>query len=142
MTENIMKVLSLLGNVCSIVGLGLSIWLMVQTGKIKENVDKALDKNHRVINYKRMRKGILSGLEECAAYLVNEHLPDEQLPYLQKMDSYLSDFAACYPNMTADIEKDINNIRSSCDSKNFSYIKIIKPLHNIMSKLKMEVITP
>lgn len=135
-----MDIFSLLGNICSIVGLGLSIWLMIQTGKIKENVDKALDKNNKMINYINMRGDILSGLLECAKYLINEHSSNERLPYLQKLDGYLADFIACYPYMTDNIMRDIDDIRNSCDGINFSYIKINKPLHNIISLLKMEAL--
>ena len=47
------------GNVCSIGGLLLSVWLMFQTGRIKKSVDEALKKNNNAINYMKMRKDIL-----------------------------------------------------------------------------------
>lgn len=136
-----LETLSPWGNACSIVGLFLSIWLMVQTGKIKKNVDNALEKNNKIINYINMREDILKGLMECAGYLINEHSPNERLPYLQKLDGCLADLAACYPHMTANMKRDIDDVRSSCNSINFSFIKIITPLNNIISALKMEAIT-
>ena len=129
------------GNVCSIVGLGLSIWLMIQTGKIKENVDKALERNNKIINYINKRDDILKGLQECAKYLMEDHPDKERLSYLQKLDSCLADLMFCYPNMTANIKKDVDDVRSSCNDIHFSFIKIIKPLNNIISMLKMEAIT-
>ena len=128
------------GNVCSIGGLLLSVWLMFQTGRIKKSVDDALKKNNNTINYIKMRKDILDGLLECAKHLMNELPPKDQLYYRQKMDEYLADLIACYPNMTASIKKDIDTVRSSCNGKKFSYIEIVKPLHNIISILKMEAI--
>ena len=131
------------GNLCSIIGFVLSIWLMIQTGKIKQNVDKALEKNNKIINYINMRSDILSGLEECARYLVNEHSSEERLPYIHKLDGCLSDLVACYPNLTSSMKQDIDAIRSSCTRNgiNFSFIQIIKPLNNVISILKMEAIT-
>lgn len=130
------------GNVCSIIGLFLSIWLMIQTGKIKQNVDKALEKNNKVINYINMRDDILNGLIECAKYLITEHSPEERLPYLQRLDGCLADLAACYPNLTPTMKQDIDDVRNSCTRNgiNFSFIQIIKPLNNIISILKMEAI--
>lgn len=135
---NALDILSILGTICSIVGLILSIYLIVQTGKIKKNVDKALEKSNKIINYNKMRADILNGLQESAKFLINEHSPNEREPYLQIMDSCLADFAACYPNMTDEIKQKVDDIRSSSDSKTFSYIKINKPLHDIISILKME----
>lgn len=130
------------GTLCSIIGLFLSIWLMIQTGKIKQNVDNALEKNNKVINYINMRDDILNGLMECAGYLVNEHSSEERLPYLQKLDGCLADLVACYPNMTTNMKQDIDDVRKSCTCNgiNFSFIQIIKPLNNIISILKMEAI--
>ena len=139
--EQFLDSLSPLGNVCSIISLFLSIWLMIQTGKIKKNVDSALERNNKVINYINMREEILSGLMECAAYLIEEHSPNEQLRYLQKMDSCLADLAACYPNLTTSIKRDIDDVRASCNERIFSYIKVSKPLNNIISRLKMEAIS-
>lgn len=133
--------LSLWGNVCSIISLFLSIGLIIQTGKIKENVDNALAKHNKAINYSNMRDDILKGLTECARYLVDEHSADERLRYLQKLDGCLADLVACYPNMTTNMQKDIEDVRRSCNGINFSFIKIIKPLNNIISVLKMEAIT-
>ncbi len=136
-----LETLSPLGNACSIIGLFLSIWLMIQTGKIKKNVDDALEKNNKVNNYINMRDSILKGLLECADYLVNEHTANERLPYLQKLDGCLADLTLCYPTMTTSMKQDIDEVRSSCNGINFSFIKIIKPLNNIISILKMEAIT-
>lgn len=140
-TINYFDILSLLGTICSIAGLVLSICLIIQTGKIKKNVDKALEKNNKIINYNKMRVDILNGLQECAKFLSNEHSPNERVLYLQIMNGCLADFAACYPNMTDDIMTKVDYIRTSCDSIYFSYIKINKPLLDIISMLKMEAIT-
>lgn len=135
-----LETLSPWGNACSILGLFLSIGLLLRTGKIKENVDNALEKNNKIINYISMREEILKGLSECTMYLVNEHSPSEQLPYLQKLDRCLAELIVCYPNMTADMKKDIEVVRSSCNGIGFSFIKIITPLNNILSVLRTEAI--
>lgn len=142
--ENIIQFLESLspwGNLCSIIGLGLSIWLMVQTGKIKENIDQALERNNRITNYINMRDDILNRLQECAGYLVNEHPTEEQRRYLTQLDSCLADLVACYPYMTANIKNDIDDIRNSCNDTYFSFVKIVRPLNNLISMLKMEAFT-
>ena len=113
--KEFLDALSPWGNICSIIGLLLSIWLMVQTGKIKKSVDSALERNNKVINYMNMREDILLGLMECAAYLIEEHPFDDQLRYLQKMDSCLADLSACYPNLTSSIKQEIDDVRNSCN---------------------------
>lgn len=140
MKEAIIETFSLLGNICSIVGLGLSIWLMIRTGKIQKNIDKALEKNNNVINYINMRDDILSGLLKCADYLMHEHSAEERIPYLTELDGCLATLANCYPYMTANLKRDIDDVRSVCNGTYFSFIKIIKPLNNIISMLKMEAI--
>lgn len=135
-----LDMLSPWANACSIVGLLLSIWLMIRTGKIKKNVDNALEKNNKGINYINLRDDMLNGLKECSEYLIYEHSPEERLPCLQKLDGHLADFSTCYPHMTANIKQDIDALRSSCtrNGVNFSFIEISKPLNNIISVLKME----
>lgn len=130
------------GNVCSIVGLLLSIGLMIQAGRIKKSVDKALERNNKIINYINMRDEILSGVEDCAKYLITEHSSEERLPYIQRLDGHLADLAACYPNLTPNMKRDIDDVRNSCTCNGiyFSFIQINRPLNNIISILKMEAI--
>ena len=136
-----LNALALWGNICSVVGLVLSVWLMIQTGRIKKSVDKALEKNNKIINYINMRDDILKGLMECSRYLIDEHSVEERLHYIQLLDGCLSDLEACYPNLTAKMKQDINDIRSSCNGKIFSFIEVSKPLHTIISIIKREAIT-
>ena len=86
-----MDILSLSGNICSIAGLILSIWLFIQTGRIKKSVDNALNRRSKITNYMRMRQGLLQGITDCAKFLINEHTYSEQLPKIQKLDSCLAD---------------------------------------------------
>lgn len=135
-----MELLSLVGNICSIAGLILSIWLLIRTGKIQKNVDNALARKNKILNYTKMRKNILEDITACAAFLINEHTPEEQLPYIQKLDGCLADLATYHPDLDEKTNKKIENIRSSCTGRRFSYIEIIKPLNDIISILKKEEI--
>lgn len=135
-----MDILSLSGNICSIAGLILSIWLFIQTGRIKKSVDNALNRRSKITNYMRMRQGLLQGITDCAKFLINEHTYSEQLPKIQKLDSCLADLLTYHPSLDSSTKKKIDEIRSALliTEKRFSFVEIITPLNDIISILKEE----
>lgn len=135
-----MDILSLLGNICSIVGFILSVWLLVQTGRIKNKVDTALNRRNKIENYIRMREEILQGILDCARFLINEHTVAEQLPKIQKLDSCLADLSTYHPSLDSSTKRKIDEVRSALmiKEKRFSYVEIITPLNDIISILKEE----
>lgn len=113
---------------------------MLRTGKIQRNVDKAIQRNNKIFNYSNMRTEILTKLNECASFLIEEHTYEERLPYLQKLDCALADLWNCYPDLNQKLTKNIKVVRATCNREYFMYIEIIKPLNDIISMLRMEVI--
>lgn len=135
--------LSLVGNLCSIGGLLLSVWLLFRTGRIQKSVNNTLQRKDKIANYTRNRENILNGISDCASFLINDHTFEEQLPAIEKLDGCLADFVAFYPYSNKQIEKTVQEIRTQIKStlarkQILSYIEIIKPLHDVMSILKKE----
>ena len=138
-----MDKLSLVGNLCSIGGLLLSVWLLFRTGRIQRSVNNTLQRKDKIANYTRNRESILNGISDCASFLISYHTFDEQLPVIEKLDGCLADFAAFYPYSNKQIEKTVQEMRTQIKStlaskQILSYIEIIKPLHDVMSILKKE----
>lgn len=138
-----MDCLSLIGNICSVLGLLLSVWLLFRTGRIQKSVNVTLQHKDKIANYTRNRKRILTEISNCANFLINDHTFEEQLPVIEKLDVCLADFSAFYPYSNKQIDKDVQEMRAQIKStlegkQILSYIRMIKPLHDVMSILKTE----
>lgn len=89
--------LSNIGSVCSILGLILSIWLLVRTKKIQDNVDNALEHKNRIVSYGKKRAELLNELTECMKFFLVDHDYDEQKPYIERLDLALAEALLLVP---------------------------------------------
>lgn len=137
-----MGALEAVGSITSIIGLGLSVFLIIRTGKIQDNVRGALNQNSKVQSYNKHKHGILTELYDCARFFLDEHTPEDQKLYIHRMDVALSKLQTFHPNLTTELDKKIKTIRASYSGKDknetFGFLAIMQLLDDIIAILERE----
>lgn len=140
-----LKTLSVAADVIGIFSAGLSLVIFFRTGSIKNSLKKKYITQRNMGEFEKIRVHCMNELMECSDFLSRNRESvtyKDVMPYIDRIDSVLTDIIRYHPSLTKDDEEAIKRIKSCIAVRDqgqyFSYLRIIADIHDITSMLRVE----